>query len=215
MGFFTQLAPLFGGSHAFAADGRRFAHFVSQTESGQRVGGALADALVAAWAQMQADVERDAPDGPLALPVADAGRGGGGHLQRQLTAQRERAAVAELERRYAALPLRDDRRVPYYVCDRASRSFLTTWTKPEWLLTGGAFEDHLAVYMGWPSPLVLPRAGHVLRRSRDGSVLLGEHGWELVTAYMPGDDWGTQHNAVARAVIADTAAAGICGDRTT
>ena len=29
-----------------------------------------------------------------------------------------------------------------------SRSFLTTWTKPEWLLGNGTFEDTFAVFMG-------------------------------------------------------------------
>ena len=69
------------------------------------------------------------------------------------------------------------------------------------------------MYMGWPSPLVMPHAGRELRRSRHGSVPLDEHGWVLGTAFMAGNDWGQQHDAVAHVVFTDSTAAGMRGDR--
>lgn len=110
-----------------------------------------------------------------------------------------------------ALPLRDERRVAHGQVDRFSSQHISTWTQQDTGLHGGVFEDHLADYMGWEAPAVVPRVAQMLPRSRGGPVPLGPHGWELGTANMPGDDWRLQHDTFGDAVFADSVAAGVRG----
>ena len=114
-----------------------------------------------------------------------------------------------------ALPLRDERRVAYFVSDRFSTQFLTTWTRADWALNGGDFEDHLAVVMGWPSPLTLPHAGKRMRDGRGGSVTLSAHGWELGTIVCRGQHHRRQHDAIESVIFQDSAQAGLEGESVT
>ena len=210
-GFFPELEPIFG-MHAFNVGGHRFARFCT-VANGVRVGGAVADALIDAWDTMRLELGDAPTDGPLALGVADAGRGVASHLQRAITAQRETVAAARLREALTELPMRDERRVAYLQGDRFSTQFLATWTRADWALLGGDFEDHLAVVMGWPSPLTLPHAGRQLRDGRGGTVTLGAHGWELGTVVTTGRLWDAQHDAIERTIFVDTTQAGIEGER--
>ena len=110
-----------------------------------------------------------------------------------------------------ALELRDERRVSFFMPDRFT-NFLTTWTRPEWVLHRGHFEDRLAVYMGWEAPLTLEHAG-VIFRNGSREQPLHPHGWNLECARMPGQDWRVQHDAIEQPIFEDTINSGIEGVR--
>ena len=83
-GFFPELESIFG-MHAFSVGGQRFARFCAAAGADVRIGGAVADALVDAWSTMRLELGDAPTTGPLAVEVADAGRGVASHLQRAIT----------------------------------------------------------------------------------------------------------------------------------
>ena len=76
----------------------------------------------------------------------------------------------------------------------------------------GHFQDRLAVFMGWPSPAIVPHAGTMMR-SGSAQVPLDAHGFALELVRAGGQHWRVQHDAIEQTVFEDTRRAGVEGER--
>ena len=139
-GYFPQLAPVFGAD-AFDPGGHRLRDFC-QTDLD------TAGELGEAWDDMLMVVLGSGVTGPLDLPLHDAGRNSGGHLQRQFTEHLEKIERNKLHRDIQLLPRTDTRRIAWLAVDRLSSQWVSAWPTHQTELSRDEMPEVMTTYLG-------------------------------------------------------------------
>ena len=138
-------------------------------------------------------------DGPLALPVAAAGKGQS-NLQKALTRQLETTLFQRLDVDIRALAPDDMRRCSWLNVDKFSTTWVSAWPDADAFLANAEFSEVTTFYFGLPSPACRPMVGQRVGTSR---MVLDAYGNRLTTLPLPGDGWRTQHDAIKWKLSAD------------
>lgn len=197
-GFLPQLSSLLGADSFDAGMERsRFAALVS---SGSRLGATFATC----WQDLSAEVG-DVHDGPLAEPVAGAGRGVE-KMQRALTRHREAVRFQCLDVTLRGLQASDPRRQAWQNLNRFSTVWVTSWPCDDALLDNGEFTEIVARYFALPSPACAGPVGQTVGNTRRR---VDAHGATLTAAALPGDGRRNQHDTIKWRICEDLREMGV------
>ena len=155
VGFFPSLAPSLGGE-SYTCESALLGHYLA-------AGSPAAAALEEAWQTMRDEVADSAKPGPLDGPITGGAASIKAHLQREITKQRELAAVEKFkgemkelmtEGAWGQIKPGDMRANAYLSCDGLSNQLLTALPNKHYFLSPTDFSDALARYLGCALPSI-------------------------------------------------------------
>ncbi len=190
-GYFPALWRTLGHG-AFDPGGHRFDMLIS---SSSKLGGELEEH----WDALAASVAGAGSTGPLEEDVTYAGRGCGGHLQRQITEQWEGVCRDRLHRDVLQLPRDDTRRVAWMSVDRLSSQWVSSWPTRQMELSDLEMPEVITTYLGRESSAVRALAGRLIPCGRRGGQprTCDAYGFEIGLATLPGTSHTDCHDAAS------------------